>query len=85
MADGSINHCKARFDAKEDGIDYTEKFSPFINPISIRVILALVVHFYWPNLMSQMFYCMALLLKKCIWNKHCMSSSKLLVHGSLAS
>ena len=49
--DGSIDRYKAKLVAKdfdlEDGIDYTETFSPIIKTTTIWVILALVMHFYW--------------------------------------
>jgi hypothetical protein len=51
-ADGSIDRYKARLVAKGFdqvcGVDFSETFSPVIKPATVRVILALAVHFGWP-------------------------------------
>jgi len=50
-SDGTIDRYKARLVAKsfeqQDGIDYTKTFSPVIKPATIRLILALAVHYDW--------------------------------------
>lgn len=50
-ADGTIDRYKARLVAKgfdqEAGVDFHETFSPVIKPATIRLVLALVVHFNW--------------------------------------
>jgi hypothetical protein len=51
-ADGLVERFKARLMAKgfnqQDGVDYTKTFNPVIKALTIRVVLALVVHFDWP-------------------------------------
>lgn len=51
-SDGSISRYKPRLVAKgfhqQYGIDCEETFNPVIKPPTIRMILSLVVQFYWP-------------------------------------
>jgi hypothetical protein len=50
-ADGTIDRYKAKLVAKgfdqEEGVDFHETFSPVIKLATIRLVLALVVHFNW--------------------------------------
>ena len=52
QADGSIDKFKAHSVAKsfeqESGVDYSKTFITVIKPSTIRIILALAMHFDWP-------------------------------------
>jgi len=52
LSDGTIEHYKTRLMAngfhQQEGIDYTETFSPVVKHSTIRIILALAVNHKWP-------------------------------------
>ncbi|KAL5706232.1 hypothetical protein ACHQM5_024430 [Ranunculus cassubicifolius] len=51
-SDGSIERYKARLVAngfhQQEGLDYTETFSPVVKHSTIRVVIALAIHHKWP-------------------------------------
>lgn len=51
-SDGSVQRCKARLVAKgynqEQGIDYTEVFSPVANLVTVRLFIAMATAHRWP-------------------------------------
>lgn len=51
-ADGSLEWYKTRLVAKgfhqQDGIDYTETFSPIAKPITVRIVIAVAYSKGWP-------------------------------------